>query len=76
MIRASAVGSVVPGPGCAHAGRWRSWRRYSVLPLGLWMVCMLPLQFTSLLPVTVAVYGAAVATVAVALLAERVSRQP
>ena len=72
---ASAVCSVVAGLRRARAGHWSSWRRSPVLPVGIWMLGMLPLQFTSLLPVTVAVYAATVAT-AVALLAEPGSRQP
>ena len=76
MIWASAVCSVVPGTGCARGGRWTSWRRYSVLPVGIWMLCMLPLQFTSLPPTTVAVYAATITTFAVTLLAEPGSRQP
>ena len=76
MIWASAVCSVLPGLGCARAGRWTSWRRYSVLPVGIWMLGMLPLQFTALLPVTVAVYAPTIATFEVALPAEPGSRQP
>ncbi len=35
----------------------------------LWMLCMLPLQFTSLLPLSVAFYAATIAAFTVALLA-------
>lgn len=72
----SAGGFVLAGVAVSRAGRWTSWRRYSVLPVGLWMLCMLPLQFTPLLPLTVAVYAATIAAFAVALLAEPGSRQP
>ena len=70
----SAVGFVVAGVAVARAGRWTSWRRYSVLPVGLWMLCMVPLQLTSLLPLTVIVYAATIAVFALALLAESESR--
>ena len=40
------------------------------------MLCMLPLQFTPLLPLTVAIYAATVAAFAVALLAEPERRKP
>ena len=43
------------------------------LPVGI-MLRMLPLQFASLLPLTVAVYAATIAVFAVALLAELGSR--
>jgi hypothetical protein len=72
----SAGGFVVAGVAVARAGQWTSWRRYSVLPVGLWMLCIVPLQFTSLLPLTVAVYAATVAAFAVALLAEPEGLQP
>ena len=45
------------------------------LPVGIWMLCMLPLQFASLLPLTVAVYAATIAAFAAALLAEPGSRE-
>ena len=70
----SACGFIVAGLAVVRAGHWTSWRRYSVLPVGIWMLCMLPLQFTSLLPLTVAVYAATIATFASALLAEPESR--
>ena len=70
----SAGGFIVAGLSVVRAGHWTSWRRYSVLPVGIWMLCMLPLQFTSLLPLTVAVYAATIATFASALLAEPESR--
>ena len=62
------------GVAVVRAGRWTSWRRYSVLPVGIWMLCIVPLQFTPLLPLTVAVYAATVSAFAVALLAEPESR--
>jgi hypothetical protein len=70
----SAGGFIVAGVAVVRAGRWTSWRRYSVLPVGIWMLCIVPLQFTSLLPLMVAVYAATVSAFAVALLAEPESR--
>ena len=70
----TAGGFIVAGLAVVRVGHWTSWRRYSVLPVGLWMLCMLPLQFTSLLPLTVAVYAATIVAFAVALLAEPESR--
>ena len=72
----SAGGFIVAGLAVVRAGHWTSWRRYSVLTVGIWMLCMLPLQFTPLLPLTVAIYAATVAAFAVALLAEPERRKP
>lgn len=66
----TAAGFVIAGVAVARAGRWTSWRRHSVLAVGIWMLCMVPLQFTPLLPLAVAVYAATIAAFAVALLAE------
>ena len=68
------VGFIIAGVAVVRAGHWTSWRRYSVLPVGVWVLCMVPLQFTPLLPLTVAVYAATIAVFAVALLAEPESR--
>jgi hypothetical protein len=66
----TAVGFIVAGVAVVRAGRWTSWRRYTALVVGAWMLCMIALQFTSLLPLSVAVYAATVAAFAIALLAE------
>ena len=66
----TAIGFIVAGVAVARAGRWTAWRRYPVLAVGVWMLCMLPLQFTSLLPLSVAVYPATITAFAVALLAQ------
>jgi hypothetical protein len=66
----TAIGFIVAGVAVARAGRWTAWRRYPVLAVGAWMLCMLPLQFTSLLPLSVAVYAATITAFAVALLAQ------
>jgi hypothetical protein len=66
----TAVGFIMAGVAVVRARRWTSWRRYPVLAVGIWMLCMLPLQFTPLLPLSVAVYAATITAFAVALLAE------
>ena len=66
----TAVGLVMAGLAVVQMGRWTTWRRYPALAVGLWMCCLLPLQFTALLPLAVAIYALTVATFAVALLAE------
>ncbi len=69
----TAIGFILSGAAVMRAGRWTSWRRYPALAVGIWMLCMLPLQFTALLPLSVSVYAATIAAFAVALLAEPVS---
>ena len=70
----TAIGFLMAGAAVLRAGRWASWRRYSVLAVGVWMVCLVPLQMTSLLALSVAVYAALIAAFAVALLAEPTGR--
>ena len=70
----TAIGFLLAGTAVVRAGRWTSWRRYTVLAVGAWMVCLVPLQMTSLLAVSVAVYAALIAAFAVALLAEPTGR--
>lgn len=72
----TAVGFIVSGVAVMRAGRWTGWRRYPALAVGAWMICMVPLQFTGLLPVAVAVYGATVVAFAVALLSEPEDLRP
>jgi hypothetical protein len=66
----TAIGFITAGVAVARAGRWTSWRRYSVLAVGIWLMCMVPLQFTPLLPLSVVVFAATLAAFAIALLAE------
>jgi hypothetical protein len=66
----TAIGFIMAGVAVVRARRWTSWRRYPVLAVGIWMLCMLPLQFTPLLPLSVAVYAATITAFAVALLGE------
>jgi hypothetical protein len=66
----TAVGFISAGVAVARAGRWTGWRRFSALAVGVWLLCLLPLQFTPLLPLSVGVYAGIVAVFAIALLAE------
>jgi hypothetical protein len=66
----TAVGFIAAGVAVARARRWTSWRRYSPLAVGIWLLCVVPLQFTSLLPLSIVVFAATLAAFAIALLAE------
>jgi hypothetical protein len=66
----TAVGFIAAGVAVARAGRWTGWRRFPVLAVGVWLPCLLPLQFTPLLPLSVAVFAVTIAVFAIALLAE------
>jgi hypothetical protein len=66
----TAVGFISAGVAVARAGRWTGWRRFSAFAVGVWLLCLLPLQFTPLLPLSVAVYAGTVEVFAIALLAE------
>ena len=70
----TAIGFLMAGAAVVRARRWTSWRRYTVLAVGVWLLCMVPLQLTSLLAVSVAIYAALIAAFAVALLAEPTRR--
>lgn len=63
----SAVGFLLAGKGILSAGHWEGWRRYTLFATGLWCVALTGIAATSALPIGVAVYGAGLAAVAVAL---------
>ncbi|CUR55679.1 membrane hypothetical protein [metagenome] len=65
-----AVGLIVAGAAALRSAVWSGWRRYAPLALGVWMVVMMPLQFTALLPVAVGVYALAVMALGLALIVE------
>ena len=50
-----------------RAGRWTDWRRYAPLAAGSLALCVIPIQFTSLLWLGVAFYGLGFAVLGVAL---------
>ncbi len=66
----SAVGFLLAGGAVLRVRRWTSWRRLTPLAVGASMLCVVPLQFTSLLAVAVTAYAATILAFGVALLAE------
>ena len=66
----SAVGFVLAGLAVIRARRWSSWRRFTPLAVGVAMLALVPVQFTSLLALGVALYGVAVVGFGAALHAE------
>ena len=66
----TALGFVLAGVAVLRAGVWSSWRRFAPLAVGAAMVCLVPLQFTSLLAVGVTLYAVTIVGFGAALLAE------
>lgn len=66
----TAVGMVVAGADVRRTGTWRGWHRLVPLSLGIWMIAMMPLQFTPLLVVAVGVYAALAIAFGVAMVEE------
>lgn len=65
-----AFGFLAAGVAVLRSGLWSSWRRYTPVAVGAWMVVMIPLQFTGLLQVAVAVHALTVGALALAMLVE------
>lgn len=72
----TATGLVVAGAAALRSGAWTGWRRYAPLGLGVWMVAMVPLQFTPALPVAVGVYAIALMALGLAMIREGLGRLP
>ena len=72
----TAVGLIMAGTATLRCGVWQGWRRYTPLGLGVWMVAMMPLQFTPALPVAVGVYALAVMALGLAMIVEGSRREP
>jgi hypothetical protein len=72
----SAVGLIMAGAATLRSGAWSGWRRYTPLVLGVWMVAMMPLQFTPALPVAVGIYALAVMALGLALIVEGLRWEP
>lgn len=53
----NVVGFLLAGVATSREGRWSGWCRYTPLAVGLATIVLLPLQFTSLLAVAVALYS-------------------
>ena len=64
------------GPATPRGGVGGGRRRYTPLGLGVWMIAMMPLQFTPALPVAVGVYALAVMALGLAMLVEGSEREP
>jgi hypothetical protein len=71
----TAVGLIMAGIAALRSGGWSAWRRYTPLVLGVWMVAMMPLQFTAALPIAVGVYAAATMAFGLALLVEGLTHE-
>lgn len=72
----TAVGLIMAGMTVLRSGVWSDWRRYTPLILGVWMVVMMPLQFTPGLPFAVGIYALAVMALGLALIVEGLGREP
>ncbi|MGH3366678.1 MAG: hypothetical protein ACRDOY_05700 [Nocardioidaceae bacterium] len=72
----TAVGLIMAGTATLRSGVWSGWRRYTPLALGIWMVAMMPLQFTPALPVAVGVYALAAMALGLSMIIEGPSREP
>lgn len=72
----TAVGLIMAGTAALRSGVWSGWRRYTPLVLGIWMVAMMPLQFTLALPVAVGVYALAAMALGLSMIIEGLAREP
>lgn len=72
----TAIGLIIAGAATLRSGVWAGWRRYTPIGLGVWMVAMMPLQFTSALPVAVGIYALAVIALGLAMIVESLGREP
>jgi hypothetical protein len=68
---ALAIGLLLAGQSALRSGRTTSWIRWAPLALGLWMVLMIPLQFTSALVIAVGGYAVLVVAFGVSLLNDK-----
>ena len=71
----TAVGLIMAGTATLRSGVWSGWRRYTPLALGVWMVAMMPLQFTPALPVAVGIYAVAIMALGLAMLVEGLAHE-
>jgi hypothetical protein len=72
----TAVGLIMAGTVARRSGVWAGWRRYTPLVLGVWMVAMMPLQFTPALPLAVGIYALATMALGLAMIREGLGREP
>ena len=66
-----AAGFIATGIAVLRSGLWSGWTRYTPLAVGAWMVVMIPLQFTALLQLAVAIHALTVGALALTILVER-----
>lgn len=71
----TAVGLIMAGTATLRSGVWAGWRRFTPLLLGIWMIAMMPLQFTPALPLAVGIYSIAVMALGLALIVEGLGRE-
>ena len=64
------VGFLMAGAATLRAGRWTSWRRWAPLAAAAGMLVVTPLQATSFLALSVAVYAATIVALGVAMVVE------
>ena len=72
----TAIGLIVAGTAALRSRVWAGWRQYTPLGLGVWMVAMVPLQFTSALPIAVGIYALGVGALGLAMIVESQGRDP
>jgi hypothetical protein len=73
---ALAIGLLLAGRASLRTRRTPSWVRWAPLALGIWMVLMIPLQFTSALAVAIGGYAILVIAFGAALIAHRSAIDP
>ena len=66
-VALTAIGLLIAGIAVLRSSEWTGWRRYAPLGAGVWSLIMIGLSFTSALPVGVAIYGATLAVLYVAV---------
>lgn len=71
----TAIGLIMAGVVALRSGVWSGWRRRAPLVLGVWMVAMMPLQFTPALPAAVGIYALAVMALGLAMIQEGPGRE-
>jgi len=67
----SAIGLLLAAKATLQARIWRNWRRFTPLICGISTIPLIVLSFADLLPVGVAVYGAGLLGLGIAMLTER-----
>jgi hypothetical protein len=66
----SAIGFIAAGVATMRAAHWDGWRRYVPLATGAWLMALVFLAMTPLLPIGVALYGVLIAALGVALVTQ------